>query len=209
MKILITAGPTREPIDAVRFISNRSSAKTGIAIAQAAAQARHQTTLLLGPGPLTPPTTQSLRTTRFETTDQLAQLLHQHWPDHDVLIMAAAVADFRPNTVHEGKLPRQPDAVITLHLEPTPDLVAQMANNKRANQRVIAFALQQPQNLTEQALQKMHRKGVDAIIANPLETMQADTISPIWLTPDGQHDAPGLITKTQFATWLIEKLEQP
>ncbi len=208
MKVLITGGPTREPIDAVRFISNRSSGRMSVAIAQAAADAGHETTLLLGP--VEPLTLQELPQNRvavhrFETAAQLQKLLETHWPNHDTLIMAAAVADYRPTTPQQGKLPRQANQNLTLHLEPTPDIVASMATNKRPGQRIIAFALEENKRLEERATEKRRRKGVDAIIANPLETMDADTISPVWLTATGQREAPGTLAKTDFARWLIAK----
>ena len=111
MKVLITAGPTREPIDAVRFIGNRSSGKMGIAIARAAAEAGHDVTLLLGPAELPADLagTERIRVYRFESTAELKQLLEAHFRSCDLLIMAAAVADYRPITVQEGKLERSRD----------------------------------------------------------------------------------------------------
>ncbi len=218
MNILITAGPTREPIDAVRFISNRSSGKTGLAIAVAAAQTGHRTTLLLGPGACDstnskglPPSVAgySYRTYRFESSAELKQLLEAHWPDHDVLIMAAAVADYRPVGVTEGKIPRSAQQELVLRLSPTPDLVALMAAYKKPHQRVIAFALEEAGHLEKRAIDKMKRKGVDAIVANPLGTMEHDSITPVWLTDHGDRDTPipQRVTKQRFAEWLIGKVE--
>jgi phosphopantothenoylcysteine decarboxylase/phosphopantothenate--cysteine ligase len=205
-RLLITAGPTREPIDAVRFISNRSSGKLGIALARAADEAGHDVTLLLGPGPATPSLGSLGVVYRFESSAELKQLLEAHWRDHDVLVMAAAVSDYRPLTVHEGKLPRAASGTLTIELQPTPDLSALMAASKRPGQRVIAFALEEPDKLESRALEKMKRKGVDAIVANPLETMDAETISPVWLTRDGQRDAGGRMSKEEFAKWLLNKV---
>lgn len=209
MKLLITAGPTREPIDAVRYISNRSSGRMGVALAAAAAtcDAITQVTLLAGPGvAVSELAAQRVDVLRFETTAELHALLHEHWPAHDALIMAAAVADYRPIAVHDGKLPRQADGNMHLSLEPTPDLVADMVAMKRADQRVIAFALEEPQQLEARAKAKLKRKGVDAIIANPLRTMDADAIEAIWLSATGDIDAPGEMPKPRFATWLIDRL---
>jgi phosphopantothenoylcysteine decarboxylase/phosphopantothenate--cysteine ligase len=208
MRILITAGPTREPIDLVRFIGNRSSGKMGLALAEAAVEAGHETTLLLGPvgAEPPPPPPEGCKTYRFESTAELKQLMEAHWRDHDVLIMAAAVADYRPIEVHEGKLPRHPDGSLTLTLHPTPDLVALMASSKRPGQRVIAFALEEKAHLEARAVEKMKRKGVDAIVANPLGTMESDGITPVWLTADGGREAPGRMSKGEFARWLIKKI---
>jgi phosphopantothenoylcysteine decarboxylase/phosphopantothenate--cysteine ligase len=206
MRILITAGPTREPIDLVRFVGNRSSGKMGLALAEASVEAGHETTLLLGPVGAAPPPPEGCRTYRFESTAELKQLLEAHWRDHDVLIMAAAVADYRPIEVHEGKLPRNPDGTLTLVLHPTPDLAALMASSKRAGQSVIAFALEEKENLEARAVQKMRKKAVDAIVANPLGTMESDGITPVWLTADGSREAPGRMSKAEFARWLMRKL---
>ena len=206
MRICITAGPTREPIDAVRFISNRSSGRLGADLARAAVEAGHQVTLLLGPGLRRIVT--GARIERFESAADLERLLETHFPDCDVLIMAAAVADFRPSTSATGKLPmdKRPQ---DLHLEPTPDLAALMVRRRRADQRVIAFALEQPDQLHKRANQKLAAKGVDAIVANSLATMDSDRIDPVWLTATGTCQALGRMSKRRFARWLIGELARP
>ena len=210
MKILITGGPTWEPIDSVRYIANRSSGKMGEAIAQAASDAGHDTTLLLGPcaarAGVESLKTQGIKRVEFESSSDLEQLLQAHWPDYDVLVMAAAVADYRPAQIAPGKLPRQEDQPLTVNMEPTPDLVAQMAKTKRADQRIVAFALEEPAKLEQRALDKMRRKSVDAIVANSLETMDSDAIDPLWLTANGQREAMGEMSKLDFAKWLIMRL---
>jgi phosphopantothenoylcysteine decarboxylase/phosphopantothenate--cysteine ligase len=208
MRLLMTAGPTREPIDAVRFISNRSTGKMGLALASAGAAAGHDVTLLLGPGPEPhdlPP--QPVRTYRFESSAELKQLLEAHFRDCDALIMAAAVSDYRPENVSEGKLPSDKAAGMVLRLAPTPDLVALMASIKRADQRVVAFALEEAAAMEERALAKMRRKGVDAIVANPLGTMESGAISAVWLTARGEREQPPRMAKTDFARWLIGRVE--
>lgn len=210
MKILVTAGPTREPIDAVRFISNHSSGHMGLALASVAKALGHSTTLLLASA-VHHADERSLSNTsssieRFDSVAQLKQRLTLHWPNHDVLIMAAAVADYRPRTIVEGKLRRLNEG-LTVRLEPTPDLVAMMAAQKRPDQTVIAFALEEPMNLEQQAVQKLHRKGVDAIVANPLVTLGDKSISPLWLTADGRRQEPGRMAKTAFAQWLLREIE--
>ena len=211
MRLLITAGPTREPIDAVRYISNRSSGRLGIALAQAATQAGHDVTLLLGPVLCHSSLTDRAKVHRFETCAELADLLATHFSDCDMLIMAAAVADYRPLHRAAGKLARGDEAHLNLQLEPTPDLVAAVARDKRDDQRILAFALEDPASLETRALNKMARKGVDAIVANPLGTMESDTITPILLTAGGQRRTPPsetALAKTAFASWLIEQLAE-
>ena len=207
MKTLITAGPTREPIDAVRFISNRSSGRMGIALAEAAADAGHEVTLLLGP--VMAPTTLGARVEviRFQTTAELQGLLDEYFRECDQLIMAAAVADYRVAQFTEGKTERKKH--LQIELEGTPDLVASVAQTKRDDQRVIAFALEEPHELETRAVAKMKRKGVDAIVANPLVTMEDDAVSAVLLYADGRRETPdgGMpLNKTAFARWLIATL---
>lgn len=210
MKILITGGPTWEPIDTVRYIGNRSSGKMGLAIACAAADAGHGVTLLMGPcaARLDVDRLQKagIRWNGFESSADLRQLLETHWPDHDVLVMAAAVGDYRPRQAVLGKLQRLENQPLTVDMAPTPDLVAQMAKTKRPGQRVIAFALEEAATLEQRALDKLRRKGVDAIVANALETMGRDTITPLWLTAAGHREALGQMAKADFARWLVQRL---
>lgn len=204
MKILITAGPTREPIDEVRFISNRSSGRMGMALAEAAAEAGHEVTLLLGP--VLAPTTlgERVRVERFMTTAELEAALAEHFPSCDVLVMAAAVADYRSRDKPAGKAKRQ--GTLKLELEATPDLVAAVAKGKREGQRVVAFALEPSEGLEAAAVEKMRRKGVDAIVANPLATMEDDRVEAVYLTATGGRDEPGVMSKPAFAKWLLQRL---
>ena len=206
MKLLITAGPTREPIDDVRFISNRSSGRMGLALADAAVEAGHEVTLLLGPVMILTSAADRYQVHRFETCAELEALLGEHFPGQDALVMAAAVADYRPASRSSGKMPRAEG--LELRLEPTPDLVAQVAAGKRPEQRVVAFALELEDQLEDRALAKMRRKGVDAIVANPLATMDATTIHPVWMTASGAVQRPGGMEKPRFASWLVERVEE-
>src|SRR5579859_5224147 len=120
MRILLTAGPTREPIDPVRYIGNRSSGRMGAAIAAAATRAAHQVTLILGP--TTVPAPAGARRLDVETAQQMHEAVVTEFPSHDLLIMAAAVADYRPTNVHPRKLARGETLVI--ECEATQDIVA-------------------------------------------------------------------------------------
>ena len=206
MRVLITAGPTREPIDDVRFISNRSSGQMGFALARAAADAGHDVTLLLGPVLMPPSVEDVARVIRFNTTAELEALLAEHFPQCDVLIKAAAVADYRPRQLIQGKTPRGEG--MKIELEPTPDLVAGCAKTKRDDQTIIAFALEEPAVLETRAVEKMQRKKVDAILANPLATMDAVDIEPILFYANGQRDTPGKMLKQQLAAWLVNQIDQ-
>jgi len=217
LRILITAGPTHEPVDEVRYLANRSSGRMGVSLAQAAIRAGHAVTLLLGPVPAAGVDLAAdldaglagLRLERFESTADLERLLEMHFADCDLLIMAAAVADYRPARGHAGKLPRKQENWV-LELEPTPDLVAGCAARKRPDQRVIAFALEEPGRLEQRAIEKMRAKGVDAIVANPLETMGHIHVTARVYLPDGSIAAPHAATldKTAFADWLVTWIDR-
>lgn len=209
MKILLTAGPTREPIDEVRFLSNRSSGKVGLSLARAAHDAGHRVTLLLGPVCAGDDLPEEIELVRFGATADLQRELDQRFDDCDALIMAAAVADYRPAEVIRGKTPRahDPEAAMTIRLEPTPDLVAGLASRKREDQLVIAFALEEDAQLERRATEKMRRKRVDAILGNPLSSMEGEHIEPTLFHQNGEADRPGRMTKRDFAPWLIARIE--
>lgn len=207
-RILITAGPTHEPIDDVRYLANRSSGRMGVALAEAARAVNWDTTLLLGPVALPPPS--DVAVFRFETAADLQSLLDEHFPRCDVLIMAAAVADYRPIRADGAKLPRT-NKNLALELEPTPDLVARCAAAKRPDQFIIGFALEEAASLEQRARDKLKRKGLDAIVANPLETMGAIEIQARIITAHADNllyhsGLPEFIrsSKREFATRLIE-----
>ncbi len=208
-RLLITAGPTHEPIDAVRYIANRSSGRLGIALAEAAAATGWDVTLLLGPTPRTVQST-DLRVRRFQTTADLEALLRDELAGCDVLVMAAAVADYRPKPAEAGapigqtKLRRE-KRNLTLELEPTPDLLAGCAARRRPGQLLVGFALEPRERLAESARSKLERKGLDLIVANPLETMDGTTIEATVIARSGQEwSTPGAIDKVTFATWLLD-----
>lgn len=208
-RLLITAGPTHEPIDAVRFIGNRSSGRLGLEIARAAADRGWDVTLLLGPvgNDSAAASDSRIRLARFRTAEDLGGLLDRYQPEADLLILAAAVADFRPAEPATGGKLRRTEAGLTLRLEPTPDVAARAAARKPPGQRIVAFALEPREGLADAALAKLRRKGADRIVANPLETMDAATVEATLLGPEGPIEStPGAITKAEFATWLLDRL---
>lgn len=207
-RVLITAGPTREAVDTVRYLSNRSSGKMGIALANEASRRGYATTLLLGPVSEPLPEARSLRVERFETTAQLQLLLEQHWPHHALLVMAAAVADFIPRVLCDGKASRH-EGPCTLTLDPAPDLLQWASGSRRRGQHLVGFALEPADQCLANAQAKLARKGIDAIVANPLETMDASTISASLVLADGSNvQPPGTLPKSQFATWLWDALDR-
>ncbi|CAG0987012.1 Cysteine/Cysteine sulfinic acid decarboxylase [Phycisphaerales bacterium] len=207
--ILITAGPTHEPIDAVRFIGNRSSGRMGTALATEAARRGWNVTLLMGPAPVAPTDT-DIRLVRFRTCADLQGLLREHVPHSDVLVMAAAVADYRPKVDPQffgGKFRRKSEN-LTLELEPTPDLLAEVAKTRRPDQLMVGFALEPRAELLQSARDKLIRKQIDLVVGNPLETMDSESVEAIVLTKDGRETrTPAVMSKTAFAPWLMELIE--
>lgn len=206
-RLLITAGPTHEPIDAVRYLGNRSSGTLGIALADAAAQRGWRVTLLLGPTQRQP-SHPSVHLQRFQTTADLQALLAAEWPGHDALVMAAAVADYRPKTpARPNEKLRRTDAGLSIELESTPDLLAGCSAARRAGQVLVGFALEPVERLAESSRSKLARKGVDLIVANPLETMESAKISARLFHKDGREEpTPEGMTKAAFASWLLDRL---
>jgi phosphopantothenoylcysteine decarboxylase/phosphopantothenate--cysteine ligase len=207
-RMVITAGPTHEAIDAVRYIANRSSGRMGIAIAEAAHDAGWDVTLLLGPVGEAGP--DRIRVERFTSTEDLERLLAVAFPECDVLMMAAAVADYRPKSMSGQKIPRV-DGRFSLELESTPDLVGACAKIKKQHQLIVGFALEEPSRLNERAVQKLRDKNLNAIVANPLETMGSGQIAAKVFTPDGREHFPphdGTMDKQVFAKWLVGWIER-
>lgn len=203
-RVLVTAGPTEEPIDAVRFIGNRSSGRMGTEIARAFADAGCGVTLLLGPVRGDVPVHSRIACVRFRTAAELAESLGREAPAHDVLVMAAAVADFRPASASPGKIVR--GGPLELRLEPVPDLLASLP--RRPGSLRVGFALEEPGRLRERALGKLASKDLDAIVANPLETMESTSVDAAVLWRDGREEraAPGPVDKGDFARWLAGRV---
>ena len=219
MRALVTAGPTEEPIDAVRFVGNRSSGRMGIALAEALLAQGFHTVLALGPVRSEQPellqAVQALRThpratvIRFRSSHDLEALLRRELPMADLVVMAAAVADYRPAAVLEGKLKRSGSG-LTLELEGVPDLLASTRADRKPGARVFGFALEPRDRLERSALEKLERKDLAGIVANPLETMDAPDIEGTLFLRDGsvQSAAPAgqHVSKERFAAWLADRL---
>jgi phosphopantothenoylcysteine decarboxylase/phosphopantothenate--cysteine ligase len=159
-RVLITAGPTREMIDPIRYLSNRSSGTMGYALAAEAARRGFRVTLISGPVALETP--RGVRAISIVSHRDLRRSLHKEFPRHDILMMAAAVSDFTPARVPRQKIKRSGSLI--LKLEKTPDLLAE-AVRLRTKQTVIGFCLETSDWL-KRAREKCHRKGLDGIVAN-------------------------------------------
>jgi phosphopantothenoylcysteine decarboxylase / phosphopantothenate---cysteine ligase len=161
-KVLITAGPTQEPIDPVRYISNHSSGKMGFALAEAARDAGAE--VLLVSGPVSLPTPTGVVRIDVQRAEEMKEAVLQHLPEADVVIKAAAVADYRPKTVWVQKLKKTSDE-LTLELEKTVDIAAEVGRRKQPGQLFVGFAAE-TQDLEKHAKSKLERKGMDLIVAN-------------------------------------------
>jgi phosphopantothenoylcysteine decarboxylase / phosphopantothenate---cysteine ligase len=165
LRVIVTAGGTREPIDSVRFIGNRSSGRMGLALAEEAARRGADVTLVAAN--VTIPSPAGIEEVKVETTAELDAAVRERFPSVDVLIMAAAPADFRPKEVGEGKLNRE-GAGLELQLEPTEDIVAAVAAGRRADQTVVGFAAEHGEGAVERGRAKLSRKGLDAVVVNDI-----------------------------------------
>lgn len=164
-KVLITAGPTYEAIDPVRFIGNRSSGKMGVAIAEEAARRGAKVTLILGPSALRADHA-AIETQRVESAQQMYELATTHFPASDVAILAAAVADYRPAEVATQKIKKEAGTP-EIRLERTPDIAATLGQMKSPGQRIIGFALE-TNDETANARKKLEKKNFDLIVLNSL-----------------------------------------
>jgi phosphopantothenoylcysteine decarboxylase/phosphopantothenate--cysteine ligase len=164
--LLLTAGPTFEAIDPVRFIGNRSSGKMGIALAEAAAAQGATVDLILGPTWLAP-SNPDIRVYPVESARQMHEAALQLFPKADVAIMAAAVADYRPQQYHDQKLKKQGEAPL-IHLVENPDIAASLGQQKQAHQILVGFALE-TQDALNNARKKREKKNLDLIILNSLQ----------------------------------------
>ncbi len=181
----------------------------GVALADEATRRGWTVTLLLGPVAKVPSDSR-VRVVRFRTCADLQGLLQTEAPRHDVLVMAAAVADYRPKvdpSFFGGKFRRKSEN-LTLELEPTPDLLAGVARTRRPDQLMVGFALEPREELLESARAKLARKKIDLVVGNPLETMDGETIEAIVIGSNGtERRTPGTMTKPEFAAWLMELIE--
>jgi phosphopantothenoylcysteine decarboxylase/phosphopantothenate--cysteine ligase len=169
-KILISAGPTYEAIDPVRFIGNHSSGKMGVALAEEAANEGAQVTVVLGPGSVLP-VNPTIKVFHIESAQEMYNTCTRLFKSHDIAIMSAAVADYRPAKISATKIKKQ-DAALTIQLEPTPDTLAALGKLKTKKQTLVGFALE-TNNEVENAKKKVKSKNLDFIVLNSLRNKNA------------------------------------
>jgi phosphopantothenoylcysteine decarboxylase/phosphopantothenate--cysteine ligase len=184
LRVLVTAGGTREPIDSVRYVGNRSSGRMGFALAEEAARRGADVTLVAAN--VTLPRPDGIKSVDVETTSELETTVRERFPGADVLIMAAAPADFRPAAVADGKIAREGEGEgvdasregsdasregsegLVIELLPTADIVAALAADRRPDQTVIGFAAEHGKGAVERGREKLVRKGLDAVVVNDI-----------------------------------------
>ena len=199
MKVLVTAGPTREHFDEVWFLSNPSSGRTGYVIAEVFAQAGHQVTLVSGPTALVPP--EGVQLVSVISTVELHDAVTQHAATADVIIMAAAPIDFRPAERRPGKMKKTDDKML-VELVRNPDILKGIGRNKGAR-ILIGFALEAA-DLRSNALRKLTEKNLDLIVANSPSAFGGDRTSVEILGPDGVVDILDDVSKEELAGRLLD-----
>ena len=206
-KVMITAGPTYEKIDPVRFIGNYSSGKMGFALAEECARRGAQVTLITGPVQLKTKHSRIIRVD-VESAEEMYKAAQAHFPDADAGILCAAVADYRPATVADKKIKREKEEELTLHLRATQDIAASLGAIKRKQQCLVGFALE-TNNEQQNAEGKLERKNFDFIVLNSLNDAGAgfchDTNKISIIDRKGRTDYP-LKSKTEVAQDIIDRL---
>jgi phosphopantothenoylcysteine decarboxylase/phosphopantothenate--cysteine ligase len=208
-KIVVTAGGTQEPLDPVRVITNRSSGKQGYALAQAALDAGAQVTLITTPTALIPPV--GARVLPVETARQMLDCVLTESTQSDALVMAAAVADFRPKNQARDKIKKE-GGIPQIELEATEDILKTVSRHRSAGKRpyvVVGFAAES-RDLLENATSKLQNKGLDFIAANDISAQDAgfavDTNRVTLLFADGRREALPLMGKNEIAETIIARL---
>jgi phosphopantothenoylcysteine decarboxylase / phosphopantothenate---cysteine ligase len=205
VRFLVTAGPTREPIDPVRYISNRSSGKMGYAIAEAALAAGHDVTLISGPVSLDPPP--SAQFVSILTSDEMYGAVHRHARECDVLVMCAAVADYKPREVSETKI-KKCNEQFALNLIRTRDILASLPHKDREF-LLVGFAAE-TNDIEENAKQKLRAKNCDIIVANDVSTadsgMESDENEVTIFFCNGENEKISRASKKNIAHELVKIL---
>ena len=206
LRVVVTAGPTQEKIDPVRYISNRSSGKMGYAIAEAAARRGADVTLVTGPVRLETP--RGVRAVPIQSTQDLLEAMAACCPEADVVIQAAAPADFTPAEVAGEKIKKQGDGDLVLTLRQTPDVAAQVGRMKHPGQTLVGFAAE-TNDVLRNAEGKLAKKNLDMIVANdvtaPGAGFDVDTNIVTFLTRSGMETLPCL-PKKQVAEELLDRV---
>jgi len=208
LRVLVSAGGTREPIDSVRFIGNRSSGRMGFALAEQAARRGAEVTVVAANVSLAEPA--GMARIDVETTEQLAEAVQAEFKHSHVLLMAAAVADFRAAEVETGKMERQGDAAVRLDLERTEDVLAGVARLRTDEQTVVGFAAEHGAEAITRAREKLERKGLDAIVFNDVSRsdigFDSEQNEVVIVDREGEHRVE-LAPKSDVADAVLDRVE--
>lgn len=202
--VLVTAGPTREAVDPVRFISNHSTGKMGYAIARAASLRGARVILVSGSVSIEPPLFAEL--VPVVSAEDMYNAVMKYRDEADIIIKSAAVADYTPVTISSEKIKKQ-DGDMRIELKRTRDILKELGQSRRENQFICGFAME-TENLIENAVKKLESKNVDMIVANSLKTEGAgfgtDTNAVTFITKDGKTKLP-LMSKIDVAMKILDK----
>jgi phosphopantothenoylcysteine synthetase/decarboxylase len=208
MRFLITAGPTREPIDPVRYLSNRSSGKMGYALAEAALAKGHEVVLISGPVSLTAPDGAIL--VRVETAQEMYDAVAERIGEADAAIFCAAVADYRVAEVAGEKI-KKTGETLTLTLIKNPDILGSSRSVFGFTGLLVGFAAE-TEKLAEHALEKLHRKGCDLLVANDVSrsdiAFDREENEVELFYRDGRRETLAKASKTAIAAALVERIER-
>ena len=208
LRALVTAGGTREPIDSVRFIGNRSSGRMGLALAERAAARGAEVTLVAANVSL--PTPPGVRRLDVETGGELAAAVREEFPRCHVLLMAAAVGDFRPAQAEEGKIAREESDGLRLTLEATEDILAELGGSRAGGQTLVGFAAEHGGDAIDRARAKLDRKGLDAIVFNDVSRAEigfdSELNEVVVVERDAEHRIE-LAPKEQVADAILDRVE--
>ena len=203
LKVLVTAGPTREKIDPVRFLSNHSTGKMGYAIARAAMMRGADVTLVTGKTNLTPPI--SVHTIEITSAAEMASAVKDSAGDQDIIIKAAAVADYRPKYAADEKMKKK-DSDLNIELERTEDILGFLGEHKKEGQFLCGFSME-TENLLENSRKKLQKKNLDLIVANNLKEQGAgfgtDTNIVTLISPTDTASLP-ILSKDEVAESLLD-----
>lgn len=209
LRVLISAGGTREPIDSVRFVGNRSSGRMGIALAQAARQRGAQVTLVGANLAVAAPA--GVQEIRVSTAAELQKACEQRFDYCDVLVMAAAVADFRPSQAEEGKIKKEGRERMVLELEPTADVLAALAARKRPDQTIVGFAAEHGSEAVRIGRSKLSAKKLDALVVNDVSRadigFESEDNEVTILTTTGEQQIPRA-AKSSVADAILDAVER-
>ncbi len=203
-RIVVTAGPTREFLDPVRFLSNRSSGKMGYAVAAVAAAAGHEVTLISGPVSLPPPAGVECRD--VQSASEMRSALKEELGQADILVMTAAVSDYTPTHTSDTKVHRENKHQLNIEFEPTPDILAEAAASKRDNQFIVGFAAE-TEPTQQRAREKLQQKNADMLVVNdvnqPDAGFEGDNNEGTVYLKDGSTKHIQNCDKTRFAEQLL------